>query len=465
MDKDKTWSFVDKHFEKKFVEPLQEFIKIPNLTPAFDSDYFTNGLVQKAIEHVKAYAESMEIDGLKFHIHDEAGKAPMVVMVYEGQGSPNVMIYGHIDKQPHMEGWREGTGPLTPTIIGDKLYGRGSSDDGYVSFAVLLAIKNALEQGAKLPRIALVLETEEESGSHDLVPLLEELKDIIKDPDVCICLDSGALDYSTMWLTSTLRGMAGFNLKVSIAEGGVHSGLAGGVIPETFRIANTLLDRLENPETRRLPLFEVEIPEQYRKEAEDIAALQGDELYKVHKFLDGAEAINQSKLSEIYLNTNWRPALAVTGASGLPTVDKAGNVLRPSTTLRVSIRLPPGKESSEALKQAKDLLTSDPPYGAKVELLDANGGDGWWMKDLSEKTEKALSDASNHFFGRGVGKYGIGGSIPFLKVLGDKYPATEILALGVLGPETNAHAPNETLDLPFTKKFICAISHLISDMA
>lgn len=377
MDKDKTLEYIDANFDKKFVEPLQEFIKIPNLTPAFDPEYFTNGLVQEAIQHIRAYADSMEIEGLKFHVHDEAGKAPMVVMIYEGEGSPNVMIYGHIDKQPRMEGWREGTGPLTPTIIGDKLYGRGSSDDGYVSFAVLLAIKNALLQGAKLPRIALVLETEEESGSHDLVPLLDELKDIIKDPDVCICLDSGALDYSTMWLTSTLRGMAAFNLKVSIAEEGVHSGLAGGIIPETFRIANTLLDRLENPETRRLPLFDVEIPEQYRKEAEDIAALQGDELYKSHKFLEGAQAINQHKLSEIYLNSNWRAALAVTGASGLPTCDKAGNVLRPSTTLRVSIRLPPGKDSGEALKQATDLLTFDPPYGATVEILSPAGGDGW----------------------------------------------------------------------------------------
>jgi acetylornithine deacetylase/succinyl-diaminopimelate desuccinylase-like protein len=287
------------------------------------------------------------------------------------------MIYGHIDKQPHMEGWREGTGPLTPTIIGDKLYGRGSSDDGYVAFTVLLAIKNALEQGAKLPRIALVLETEEESGSHDLVPLLEELKDIIKEPNVCICLDSGALDYSTMWLTSSLRGMIGFNLKVSIVEGGVHSGMAGGIIPETFRIANTLLDRLENPETRRLPQFEVEIPEQYRKEAEDIAALQGEKLYKPHNFLDGCEAISQSKLAEVYLNVNWRPALAVTGASGLPTVDKAGNVLRPSTTLRVSIRLPPGKESAKALKVTEEILTTDTPYGAKVELQNQSGGDGW----------------------------------------------------------------------------------------
>lgn len=465
MDKDKTAAYIDSEYNSKFVEPLQEFIKIPNLTPAFDPEYFTNGLVQQAINHVKAYAESLEIEGLTFNVNDKEGRCPMVVMVYEGAGSPNVMIYGHLDKQPHMEGWIEGTGPTTPTIIGDKLYGRGSSDDGYVSFAILLAIKNALLQGATLPRIAIVLETEEESGSHDLTALLDECQEWIQKPDYCICLDSGALDYSTMWLTSTLRGMMAFNLKVSIAENGVHSGISGGAIPETFRIANSLLDRLEDTETRRLPLFEVEIPEQYLKEAEEIAALQGDELFKTYKFLDGCQAINQDKLNEIYLNVNWRPSLAVTGAAGLPPIQTAGNVLRASTTLRVSIRLPPGKDSAEALATAKEVLTKDPPFGAKVEILDGMGGDGWCMKVLSEKTMTALNNASNSFFGKSVGTYGIGGSIPFLKELGDKYPDTEILALGTLGPDTNAHAPNETIDLPFTKKFICGLSHLIADLA
>ena len=173
MDVKKTNTFLDEHFDKNFVEPLSDYIRIPNLTPAFDSEYMTNGLLDQAIDFVKKYAESLQIEGLKIHEYREEGRVPMVVMIYEGASTPNVMIYGHLDKQPHMEGWKEGTGATDPVIIDGKLYGRGSSDDGYVTFAVLLAIKNAIEQGQTLPRIALVLETEEESGSHDLIPLLD----------------------------------------------------------------------------------------------------------------------------------------------------------------------------------------------------------------------------------------------------------------------------------------------------
>lgn len=465
MDAAKTKEFVDEHFDKNFVEPLSDFIRIPNLTPAFDPEYLTNGLVEKSIEFIKNYAESLNIEGLEFHHYQEEGLVPMVVMVYEGAGSPNVMIYGHLDKQPHMEGWREGTGPTEPTIIDGKLYGRGASDDGYVPFAVLLALKNAIDQGHAVPRIAIVLETEEESGSHDLVPLLEKCAHWIKDPDVCICLDSGALDYSTLWLTSTLRGMIAFNLKVSIAENAVHSGISGGAIPETFRIANSLLDRLEDPETRRMPHFEVEIPESYRKEAEDIAALQQDELYKCFNFLPGCKALNQDNLPELYLNVNWRPSLAVTGADGMPPLAKSGNVVRASTSLRVSIRIPPGLDSKEALAKATEIITKDPPHNCKIEILQPNAGDGWCMNELSEKTRNVLNESSSHFYEKECGKYGIGGSIPFLKVLGDKYPKTEILALGVLGPLTNAHAPNETLDLPYSRKFIGALSHILAGLA
>lgn len=465
MDEAKTQEFVEQHFEKSFVEPLSDYIRIPNLTPAFDPEYLTNGLVNKAIEFVKDYATSLNIEGLEFHWYEEEGVSPMVVMTYQGAGSPNVMIYGHLDKQPHMEGWREGTGATEPAIIDGKLYGRGSSDDGYVPFAVLLAIKNAIEQGQTLPRIALVLETEEESGSANLVPLLDKCKEWIGTPDFCICLDSGALDYTTLWLTSTLRGMIAFNLKVSIAENAVHSGVSGGAIPETFRIANSLLDRLEDPETRRMERFEVEIPEDYRKEAEEIANLQKEEIYTCYKFLDGCKAINQDTPAEVYLNVNWRPSLAVTGAEGLPPLARAGNVVRASTTLRISIRLPPGKNSEDAYKDAVEILTQDPPFGAKVEVLNGLTGDGWQMKDLAQKTKDVLNDSSNKFYGKECGKYGIGGSIPFLKVLGDKFPNTEILALGVLGPEANAHAPNETLDLPYSKKFIGALSHILAGLA
>ena len=264
MDTEKTTQYVSDNFDKYFVEPLSDFVRIPNLSPLFDKEFHTNGLITNAVDFVKQYAESLNIEGLEFHWYKEEGIPPMAVLVYEGKGSQNIMIYGHLDKQPHLDGWKEGTGPVSPAIIDGRLYGRGSSDDGYVSFALLLAIKNALDQGATLPRIALVLETEEESGSRSLEYLLEKCSEWIKTPDVWICLDSGILNYNTLWLTSSLRGTCSFNMKVSITEAGVHSGVAGGIIPETFRIANSLLDRIEDPVTRRLKSLEVEIPERYR---------------------------------------------------------------------------------------------------------------------------------------------------------------------------------------------------------
>lgn len=464
MDPTKTKEFLEENFEKNFIEPLSDFIRIDNLTPAFDSEFLTNGKIQQAIEHVKKFAESLEIEGLEFHIQDDGTTAPMVVITYEGKGSPNVMLYGHLDKQPHMDGWREGTGPTSPAIIGDKLYGRGGCDDGYVSFLSLLAIKNAILQGAELPRIAIVLETEEESGSKDLIPLLDTCKVWIKDPDYCICLDSGGLNYDNLWLTSTLRGMIGFNLKVSVLDVAAHSGEAGGIVPETFRIANNLLNRLEDPETNRLPEFEVDIPETYLKEAEDVAVILGEGLRTQFKFVEGSKAFHHDDIPQMYLNGTWRPSLAITGADGLPSTSKAGNVLRTSTTLRVSIRIPPGIDSNKALDRAIEILTQDPPNNVKVEILNPIKGDGWCMKDLNESTLKSLNDASMNFFDRNCGSAGVGGSIPFLKVLGDKYPNTQILALGTCGPDSNIHAPDESIDLPFAKKLMGCMSHILSEL-
>jgi acetylornithine deacetylase/succinyl-diaminopimelate desuccinylase-like protein len=247
MDFAKTNAYVDAHFEDMFVEPLSRFIEIPNLSPDYDQEFFTNGLIHQAIDQVVDFADSLKIPGLEHHLCNEEGKAPMLFFVYPGNGKRNIMLYGHLDKQPHMDGWNLGTGPTTPVIIGDKLYGRGSSDDGYVPFFFLLAVKNALEQGQELPRLCLVLETEEESGSHDLVYLIGKNAEIIGKPDVCICCDSGCLNYDSIWLTSTLRGVLNFNLTVETATQGSHSGLGGGILPDTWRIITMLIARLENP--------------------------------------------------------------------------------------------------------------------------------------------------------------------------------------------------------------------------
>lgn len=466
MDSAKTSGYVEENFDKDFLQPLIEFIKIPNLSPFFDQEFFSNGLIENAADHVIEYAKAMNIEGLEHTFYKEENKAPMLIFTYKGVGSKNVMLYGHLDKQPHMEGWMEGTGPTTPAIIGDRLYGRGASDDGYVPFAVLLALKTVIEQGAKLPQITIVLECEEESGSTDLVYLLDKNAEIIGKPDVCICMDSGALTYENVWLTSTLRGLLGFKMEVEVATQGTHSGLAGGIIPDTWRIANNLLARLENPETGEvIPEIGTEIPDRYREEAKFVGDLKKEGLYGDFNMLEGVKPIHDGKFDEMYLNTNWRPSLTVIGVDGIPECSKAGNVLRKSTTLAISIRLPPGVDSESLKPVIEEKLTQNVPYNARVNLSDWQHGNGWAAKELEPWLQTSLDNASEAFYGNGFKcrSYGIGGSIPFLFTLGQKFPDTQILAIGVLGMDSNAHNPNENLHVPYVRNLIKALSHILSD--
>ena len=360
-----------------------------------------------------------------------------------------------------MEPWMEGLGPTSPVVIDNKLYGRGSNDDGYAPFALFLAIKNALEQGAELPRITLVLETEEESGSDFLEYLLDKCSKWIGTPDLCICLDSGVLDYNTLWLTSSLRGVVTFNLKVTTTKNGVHSGSGGGIVPESFRVANSLLDRIEDPITRRIPFLEVDIPEMYVEESKKVMEIVGDKLHQDMGLSAGCKPFSEDNLPEMYLNNTWRPALAVTGAEGLPPLASAGNVLRPYTSIRCAVRLPPSKDPKEAYEEIVKILTEDPPYGATVEVSAVGYGGGFYMKNISDKTMSAINSATNDFFGKDSSSYGDGGSIPFLKLLGEKFTSAEIIAIGVAGYECNQHLPNEFLNLTYAKEFICVLSHAL----
>ena len=155
--------------------------------------------------------------------------------------------------------------------------------------------------------------------------------------------------------------------------------------------------------------------------------------------------------------------MAITGASGLPDVAKAGNVLRPSTSARLSLRLPPNADPAKTQAAFVKLLSEDIPYNCKVDIKSGHSGQGWCMKDPEQWMKDAFQDVGTDFFdGNKPGSYGIGGSIPFLAELGKMYPETAIYALGVLGPRANAHAPNECINLDYTKRLTGALSHLIA---
>jgi acetylornithine deacetylase/succinyl-diaminopimelate desuccinylase-like protein len=374
------------------------------------------------------------------------------------------MMYGHLDKQPYGPGWEEGLSPIDPVIRGEFMYGRGSADDGYSAFACLLAVKAVQQSGGKLPRIVLTLETEEESGSPNLLALLKEAEPLIGTPDVMLCMDSGALDYEQLWLTSSLRGIAIVDVTVEAGKIGYHSGEVGGVVPETFRIVRQLLDRLDDSVTGLvIPELHVEVPEVKRKEAQFIAEKYGKKVYNKFPMHEGVEYVDQDNIEQLYLNKVWSPNMAITGADDLPATKIAGNVLRPKTTVRVSMRLSPVFDAHKANDIIVEKLTTNVPYNAKVTIKGGHAGSGWCQKDLDAWFQTSFEEASHKYFeGLPLGTFGEGGSIPFLKELEKKYPETQIVAFGVCGPESNIHGPNEKINLTYVRKIIKTLALIVS---
>jgi len=297
------------------------------------------------------------------------------------------------------------------------------------------------------------LETEEESGSPNLLKLLDIAKDFIGKPDFCFCMDSGAFNYDQLWCTSSLRGVVIVELTVEFGITGYHSGEVGGIIPETFRVIRALLDRVDNSATGMVAdEFQVEIPQWARDEAVFMANLSGAEMHSKYDYHEGCKPMDSDKLNEMYLNNTWRPNLSITGAAGLPDVAIAGNVCRASTSVKLSMRLPPSANPAECEAKLTKLLTENVPHNAKVTVKGGHAGQGWCMKEMAPWLSTAVKKAGSDFYnGRDTGTYGMGGSIPFLAELDRMYPDTTILALGLIGPKANAHAPNECINLTYAK--------------
>lgn len=239
-------------------------------------------------------------------------------------------------------------------------------------------------------------------------------------------MDSGSFDYEQLWVTSSLRGITIIDLTVEAGKQGYHSGELGGIIPETFRIVRQLLDRVDSSETGLIcKELQVEVPERKLAEAKFMAEKCGDSMYKKYSVHDGVKCMEQDNLVEMYLNNVWRASLSITGAAGLPEIAIAGNVVRSSTSVRLSCRLPPTMNPTTATKILTDKLTTDVPYNAKVSVHGGHEGFGWCAKDYDGWLDEGIKQAGSDFFeGKPTGSYGMGGSIPFLAELEKMYPDT-----------------------------------------
>ncbi len=466
MDTAKIKSFVEGLWDAEIVPELVEYIRIPNKSPMFDPKWVEHGYMEQVVGRFEAWAKAKlaGLAGASVEVVRLEGRTPLIFIDIPGAGAETVLLYGHLDKQPEMTGWADDLGPWTPVIKGDKLYGRGGADDGYAMFGALSAILALRDQGLDHARCVVVIEACEESGSYDLPYYVDHLAERIGAPSLVVCLDSGCGNYDQLWLTTSLRGMTGGALSVQVLEEGVHSGDASGVVPSSFRILRELLSRLEDPATGQIlpAALHAEIPEERTAQARRAADALGQEVFAKFPFVEGMEPVTDD-VTQLVLNRTWRPQLAITGLEGAPNLENAGNVLRPMTAAKLSLRLAPTTDGATAGELVKTLLERDPPYGAKVEFKLEKASTGWNAPALASWLEQAVEKASQTAFGRPAAMMGEGGSIPFMGMLGEKFPAAQFVITGVLGPHSNAHGPNEFLHIPTGKRVSISIASILVD--
>jgi acetylornithine deacetylase/succinyl-diaminopimelate desuccinylase-like protein len=463
IDIGKTTRNVGDFWEGSIVPALSEYIRIPNVSSGFDPDWAENGHMERALELAKGWIEKNRPEGSTLHVGRLEKRTPLLLLEVPGSSEETVLMYGHLDKQPEMTGWREGLSAWEPVREGAKLYGRGGADDGYALFASIAALRALREQNVPHARVVVLIEFSEESGSPDLPAYVEHFEKVIGSPSLVVCLDSGTGNYEQLWSTTSLRGVVGARLRVEVLREGVHSGDGSGIVPSSFRIARQLLSRLEDEKTGRI-LPEglwVEVPEARVEQARNVVETLGDEVFSKFPWANGMTPVTKDPL-ELLLNRTWRPQLSVTGQEGMPALKDAGNVLRPYTTLKLSLRIPPTLSPTRARDVLREVLTSDPPYGARIRCDFDEPATGWNAPALAPWLETALDEASKSFFGKKPMHMGEGGSIPFMGMLGAKFPEAQFVITGVLGPESNAHGPNEFLDVEYAKKLTGATASIVA---
>jgi acetylornithine deacetylase/succinyl-diaminopimelate desuccinylase-like protein len=456
--------FVENVWQKSIIGRLEAYVRIPNKSPAFDPQWERHGFMDQAIELMAEWCRAQAVPGARVEIRRLPGVTPLLLVDIPGELPESVLLYGHLDKQPEFTGWLPGLGPWEPVIRDGKLYGRGGADDGYAVFSSLTAIAALKAQSIPLPRCVLMIEASEESGSVHLPAHLDALGTRIGEPALVVCLDAECGNFDQLWTTTSLRGNLVGKLKVRVLTEGAHSGLASGIAPTPFRVLQQLLARVEDPTTGELliPELQAAIPDDRRAQIAAAADVLGAQVLDKIPFAPGVRAVAKTSV-ELLVNNTWRPSLAVTGADGLPALGTAGNVLLPEITLKISLRLPPTVDPSRASDAVRAAFERDPPYGAEVSFEPESSSGGWNAPTFAPWFERSMQRASRHVFGREAVSLGGGGTIPFLRMLGERFPQTQFLVTGVLGPHSNAHGPNEFLHIGYATRLTECVSMVLAD--
>jgi acetylornithine deacetylase/succinyl-diaminopimelate desuccinylase-like protein len=446
---------------------LVEFARIPNLSPDFDPGWREAGHMDAAADLMAAWAGARALPGATVEVVRLPGLTPTVLVdvpASDPGAVGTVLLYGHIDKQPPFDGWAPGRGPWTPVVEGDRLYARGVADDGYALPSALVAVEAVRAAGGRHGRVIVLAEGSEESGSPHLPAVLAHLGDRIGTPDVVLALDSGSPTYDRLWVTTSLRGALVGTLTVRVLGHGVHSGEAGGVVPSSFRISRQLLDRIEDASTGDVLVPELRVdPPDWALDAarEQAAALDGNTSDGPPFPVVGSLELDGADSTDRVVRNAWRASVAVVGADGMPPPAEAGSVLRPFTSLKLVVRIPPTCDPVAAAAALERTLTADPPSGAEVTWEGGQAAGGWAAAPLAPWLGEALDQASRACFANPPARLGEGGSIPFMGWLAERYPEAQVLAAGVLGPGSNAHGPDESLHLPTAERLTGALALLL----
>ena len=461
-----------KEFDSNTLKALEGFVSIKAITPDFDKDWEANGLLTETAKYFSDWVKLQNIKGLKLEILKDPGYTPFIFIEID-PSSPEIKksfgLYAHLDKMPPLNEslWTSGALPYQSKIIDGYLYGRGVLDDGYAPFCFISVIKIIQELNLPHGKIYCLFEFDEESSGDHIKYYITKLYNRIKDINILIASDAGGADFERLWITSSLRGNIRLNLKAKLIEEPVHSVDGGGVIPDTLRIIRILLSRLEDEETgKMIDELNPPIPPKAIKEAEESYKLIWDAYLSKFNRIEGSQIEsyrNTNPIFEAFLNRAWRSSLTIVGGGLLPPLEAAGNIIRSETILTLSIRTAPHLILEKAHEIIKERLTLNSPYGAKMTLFDYAASEGVYLKPLSSQILNILNECSQNIFGSNIRYMNEGGSIPFLTYFNKQFPNSEIISSGATGPNCCEHAPNERLNLLFTKQYMSCIAFLITE--
>lgn len=367
--------------------------------------------------------------------------------------APTVLLYAHHDVQPVPDPAAWDTDPFVGTEIGDRLYGRGSADDGG-GIAIHSGALKALGDDLKV-NVRIFIEGEEEMGSASFIPFVEEHRDDFA-ADVIVVADSGNWAADIPSLTTSLRGNTCVDVTVRGLKHPVHSGQYGGPILDSNTLAAMLIASLYDADgDLAVPGIAAEEPVGGLQRDVDETGVRADAGIVDSYRLAGTGSL-ASRL--------WtKPSLTVIGFDAHP-VDGSFNVISPETRFRLSLRTAPGQDPAEAQTALADFLVSHPPFGAEVEVTRLENGRGWAMDPDAVATKDAL-EAMEEAFGVAPINQGQGGSIPFIPELQRIFPEAQVLVTGPEDPKANAHSPNESISLSGLKNNVITEALLLAKLA